>query len=176
MKQHVMLWTEIFLLSLGTIDRFCECGSGLQVRNVLTQLNSCQLLRNELIMELSSQIIYLCCFIIRWISSPYVCGIRSANWPFVDFHLCLHVPVHISKHIISLDVCLSMHRCICIQKKNQLNVTECFIALMIRSICFRHFYAYHQECIISATKHSVTSSWFSSLCICNDAWTNTHQD
>ena len=45
-----------------------------------------------------------------------------------------------------LDVCLSVHRCICVEKKkNQLDVTECFIALMIRSTCFGHFYAHHQE-------------------------------
>ena len=43
-----------------------------------------------------------------------------------------------------LDVCLSMHHCICIEKKNQLDVTVCFITLMKRSTCFSHFYAYHQ--------------------------------
>ena len=29
--------------------------------------------------------------------------------------------------------------------ENQLDVTERFIALMIRSTCFGHFYAHHQE-------------------------------
>ena len=33
----------------------------------------------------------------------------------------------------------------CVEKKNQLDVTECFIALMIRSTCFGDFYAHHQE-------------------------------
>jgi len=33
----------------------------------------------------------------------------------------------------------------CVEKKNQLDVTEIFIALMIRSTCFGHFYAHHQE-------------------------------
>ena len=33
----------------------------------------------------------------------------------------------------------------CVEKKKQLDVTECFIALMIRSTCFGHFYAHHQE-------------------------------
>ena len=42
-------------------------------------------------------------------------------------------------------VCLSVHRRICVEKKNQLDVTECFIALIIRSTCFGHFYAHHQE-------------------------------
>ena len=43
---------------------------------------------------------------------------------------------------------------ICVEKKNQLDVTELFIALMILSTCFRHFYAHHQElenvCVITA--------------------------
>ena len=32
-----------------------------------------------------------------------------------------------------------------VQEKNQLDVTECFIVLMICSTCFGHFYAHHQE-------------------------------
>jgi hypothetical protein len=43
------------------------------------------------------------------------------------------------------DVCLSVHRCICIEKKNQLDATEWFIAIIIRSTCFGHFYAHHHE-------------------------------
>ena len=31
------------------------------------------------------------------------------------------------------------------EEKNQLDVTVCFIELMIRSTCFGHFYAHHQE-------------------------------
>jgi len=38
-----------------------------------------------------------------------------------------------------------VHRCICVEKKNQLDATECFIALIICSTCFGHFYAHHQE-------------------------------
>jgi len=38
-----------------------------------------------------------------------------------------------------------MHRCICVEKKNQPDATEWFIALIIRSTCFGHFYAHHQE-------------------------------
>ena len=53
-----------------------------------------------------------------------------------------------------LDVCLPVHRCICVEKKNQLHATECFIALIICSTCFGHFYAHHQElrtmCVITA--------------------------
>ena len=35
-------------------------------------------------------------------------------------------------------VCLSVHRCICVEKKNQLDATEWFIALVICSACFGH--------------------------------------
>ena len=31
------------------------------------------------------------------------------------------------------------------REENQLDVTECFIALIIRSTCFGHFNAHHQE-------------------------------
>ena len=44
-----------------------------------------------------------------------------------------------------LDVCFSMHRCICVEKKNQLDGTEWFIELIICSTCFGNFYAHHQE-------------------------------
>ena len=33
----------------------------------------------------------------------------------------------------------------CVEKKNQLDATEWFIALIICSTCFGHFYAHHQE-------------------------------
>ena len=49
------------------------------------------------------------------------------------------------RHRVRTDVCLSVHRCICVEKKNQLDATECFIALMICLTCFGHFYAHHQE-------------------------------
>ena len=44
-----------------------------------------------------------------------------------------------------LDVYLSVHRCIYVEKKNQLDATEWFIVLITRSTCFGHFYAHHQE-------------------------------
>jgi hypothetical protein len=44
-----------------------------------------------------------------------------------------------------LDVCLSVHRCICVEKKNKLDATEWFIALIICSSCFGRFYAHHEE-------------------------------
>ena len=34
---------------------------------------------------------------------------------------------------------------ICVEKKNQLDATEWFIALIICSTCFGHFYAHHQD-------------------------------
>ena len=42
------------------------------------------------------------------------------------------------------DVCLSVHRCLCVEK-NQLDATEWFTALIICSTCFGHFYAHNQE-------------------------------
>ena len=42
-------------------------------------------------------------------------------------------------------MCLSVHRFICVEKKNQLDATEWFIALITRSTCFGHFYVHHQE-------------------------------
>ena len=41
-----------------------------------------------------------------------------------------------------VDVCLSVQLCICVEKKNRLDVTECFIALIICSTCSD---AHHQE-------------------------------
>jgi len=37
------------------------------------------------------------------------------------------------------------HNKICVEKKNQKVATEWFIALIICSTCFGHFYAHHQE-------------------------------
>jgi hypothetical protein len=47
------------------------------------------------------------------------------------------------------------------REENQLDVTECFIALMIRSTCFGHFYVHHQEletiCVL--LPRMVCSAW-----------------
>ena len=47
------------------------------------------------------------------------------------------------------------------REENQLDVTECFIALMIRSTCFGHFYAHHQELetICELLPPMVCSAW-----------------
>jgi hypothetical protein len=42
-------------------------------------------------------------------------------------------------------VCLSVFRCIRVEKKNQLDATDWFIVLIICSSCFGHFYAHHLE-------------------------------
>ena len=42
-------------------------------------------------------------------------------------------------------MCLSVHRCIRVEKKNQLDATEWFIALIICSTCLNSFYGHHQE-------------------------------
>ena len=50
-------------------------------------------------------------------------------------------------------MCLSVHHCKCVEQKNQLDASEWFIALIICSTCFGHFYAHHQEldtiCVLS---------------------------
>ena len=42
-------------------------------------------------------------------------------------------------------MCLSVHRCICVEKKNNLDATEGFIALIICSTGIGQFFAHHQE-------------------------------
>ena len=64
-------------------------------------------------------------------------------------------------HLLVIIKILINARYICIEKKNQLDVTECFIALMICSTCFGHFYAHHQEfetmCVLLPP--TVCSAW-----------------
>jgi len=43
------------------------------------------------------------------------------------------------------DVCLSVNSCICVGRKNQLDATDWFIALIICSTYFRHLSSHHQE-------------------------------
>jgi hypothetical protein len=63
--------------------------------------------------------------------------------PGTKSYLLTHVQ---RKYIeVKLDVCLSVHRCISVEKKNQLDATEWFIAFIIWSTCFGHLYAHHQE-------------------------------
>ena len=45
----------------------------------------------------------------------------------------------------SENLCLKIRVFFCVEKKNQLDATEWFIALIICSTCFGHFYAHHQE-------------------------------
>ena len=57
-----------------------------------------------------------------------------------------YVPSHINTHFFKFAYLSRKHgSSICVEKKNQLDVTECFIALMICSTCFGHLYAQHQE-------------------------------
>ena len=77
---------------------------------------------------------------------------------WTEYTLCSSVFEHRKD---KLDVCLSVHRCICIGKNNQLDITECFIALMIGSARFGHFYAHHQELetICMLLPPTVCSAW-----------------
>ena len=68
------------------------------------------------------------------------CVIRGDNLTSWDMWIVVYNIV-----LCKLDVCLSVHRCICVEKKNQLDATEWFIALIIWSTCFGHFCAHHQE-------------------------------
>ena len=65
-----------------------------------------------------------------------------------------HIPIDFTNIIISreeykriseFDVCLSVHRYIFVKNKNQLDATECFIALIICSTRIGHFNAHHQD-------------------------------
>jgi hypothetical protein len=48
-------------------------------------------------------------------------------------------------NVCKLYVCLSVQRCIRVEKKTQLDATEWLIALIICWTCFGHLYAHHQE-------------------------------
>ena len=65
----------------------------------------------------------------------------------------------VHRHTNGFDVCLSVHRCICVENKNQLDVTECFIALTICSTCFGYFYAHHQDLKTCVTTALVAGCW-----------------
>jgi len=57
---------------------------------------------------------------------------------------------------------LTKESCLCVEKKNQLDATDWFIALIIRLTCFGHFYSHHQEletiCVLLPPM--VCSAWF----------------
>jgi len=53
-------------------------------------------------------------------------------------HLTLDLPSE-------FDVCLSVHRCIRVEKKTNYMLLNVFISLIICSTCFGHLYAHHQE-------------------------------
>ena len=77
-----------------------------------------------------------------------------------DFFFRIHPAVFsCHKQMNTHDVCLSVHRCICVEKKNQLDVTECFLAL-IRSTCFGHFYAH----LLSESFNNKIVSWCVFVC------------
>ena len=75
-------------------------------------------------------------------------------------NICLFYLVR-EQFLTLLDVCLSFHLCICVEKKNQPDITEWFIALIICSTCFGHFYAHHleRETIYVLLTPMVCSAW-----------------
>ena len=69
---------------------------------------------------------------------------RLLNWLVDKENMSSYRSLDLHKlKLTKLDVCLSVHRCICVEKENQRDATEWFIALIIRSTCFGHFYAHH---------------------------------
>ena len=83
--------------------------------------------------------------------------------------------LYVRTYIDKLDMCLSVHRCICVGKKNQLDATEWFIALIICSTCFGHFYAHRQEletiCVLLPPM--VSSAWLLVVVQHPSCWTHS---
>ena len=56
---------------------------------------------------------------------------------------------------------------VAVEKKSQLDVTECFIKLTIHSTCFGHFYAHHQEhetiCVLLRLWCAMLGCWLSGV-------------
>jgi len=65
---------------------------------------------------------------------------------------------------------LNMFRALLCPSPGALDYMYAIAAYVVQKKCPKHV-----ERIISAIKHTMTSSWLSSLCICNDSWTNKHQ-
>ena len=77
---------------------------------------------------------------------------HASKYKLVYLFLCL---VTLKIHNAYLYLCnVPTNAQLCVEKKNQLDATERFIALIICSTCFGHFYAHHQEldtiCVITA--------------------------
>jgi len=81
-------------------------------------------------------------------SSSSVLQIRARNWVFVCKPLKKRSLLWESNNNFSV-ITKGSHKkntnYVCVEKKNQLDVTECFIALIICSTYFGHIYAHHQE-------------------------------
>ena len=63
------------------------------------------------------------------------------------------LPYQLNRRLIKVNLCLSVHRCLCVEKKTQLDVTECFIALMLnmfRALLCPTSGARDYMCVISA--------------------------
>ena len=86
----------------------------------------------------------LCCPLHSWPTDSGNIIIPCVKWSCDLQHQVIN-PCKSVRRFCHLDVCLSMHRCIWVEKKNQLDANEWFIALIICSTCFGHFYAHHQE-------------------------------
>ena len=119
------------------------------------------------------------------IAFKYIVSYHIISYHIISYHI---ISYHIiSYHIISYHI---SYHIICVEKKNQPNATQWFIALIIRSTCFGHFYAHHQEietiCVLlppmvcsaemlhdSVVQH--LSSWTHSLLPCTWPLTASNQ-
>ena len=72
-----------------------------------------------------------------WI--PISTNIHSQYVIFVDFPLQQwlhgHISIFIYTYIACLEVCLSVHRCICVEKKNELDVTYDMLNMLRALLC-----------------------------------------
>ena len=84
-------------------------------------------------------------------------SIQNASMQFVS---CIHVSfensLFINKPLTNLGLEIRTSK----GRRNQLDVTHCFIELVICSTCFGHFYAHHQElATILLVWHVACNSW-----------------
>ena len=71
-------------------------------------------------------------------------------YPLIPYFYCALFLLVLTHYMGTMNclrnlMCVSVQRCVCVEKKNQLDATEWFIELIICSTCFGHFYAHHQE-------------------------------
>ena len=96
-------------------------------------------------------------------TSPYWCSDLKGSHPSTPFSLLFSFAADIVQNNIrwTFKKKKKNEDSVCVEKKNQLDATEWFIALIIRSTCFGHFYAHRQELetIYVLLPRMVCSAW-----------------